>query len=146
MTTSVSPHLGFIYLWDKHKYSHIILPKTSRYITHLLLSEISWIISCLLWQDKRDSLFEITFLPADYKDLYVTTEHLLNIEERGEETRGEKREDWDQTNNRCAPVFSECFISYENVVLNMCHWHCGSGAELWKTDLNVSRYFQTKHE
>lgn len=34
VTPSVSQHLEFIYLWDKHKYSHIILRKTPKHITH----------------------------------------------------------------------------------------------------------------
>lgn len=90
-TPSLSQHQEFIYQRDKHKYSHIILRKPPKHITRSLLSEIRWAISCLLWQDKRDRPLEMTFLPADCKDRYVTTEHLPKAGKRGEE-REEKIE------------------------------------------------------
>ena len=63
--------------------------KTGKHITRSPVSEISQTISCLLWQDEGDRSLEMTFLPADCKDLYVTTGHLPKAgaggEERGEE-------------------------------------------------------------
>lgn len=143
-TPSLLQHLEFICRPDKHKYSHIILRKSLlNCIAHSLLSEIRRAIFCLYWQDNGDRPLEMTFLPADCKGCYVTTEHLLKVGKRGEE-RKEKIE----IRLPAALLPSsinvdiwECFISCQNVVLNPCHWHCGSEAELWKTDLNVSHAF-----
>lgn len=121
-------------------HTHTFTPK---HITHSLLSEIRQTISCLLWQDKRDRSLEMAFLPADCKDLYVTTERLLKVGERGERRR-------QKIEIRCTAALlpssinvdiSECFISCQSVVFKMCHWHCGSQAQLWKTDLNASCVF-----
>lgn len=65
----------------------------------------------------------MTFLPADCKDLYVTTQHLLKVGERGQE-RKEKIEI--RLTAALLPSsinvdISVCFISCQNVVLKMCH-------------------------
>ncbi len=82
----------------------------------------------------------MTFLPADCKDHYVTTEHLLKVGKRGEE-RKEEIEIRQSTALLRSPIsvyISEFYISCQNLVLKMCHQKCGSEAELRTTDLNVS--------
>lgn len=117
--------------WDKHKYSHIILhsPPNTSYTP--CCQRLGGLSPCLHWQDKSDRLWEITFLPADCKDRYVTTQHLPKVG---------KREDWDQIPNRLVPIFYHCWhfrefyimteSGFENVPLTL----SVSEAELWKTD------------
>lgn len=146
---SVSQHLEFIYWWDKHKYSHIILhkpPNTSYTPCCERLGGLSPACS------DRIREIEMTFLPADCKDRYVTTQHLLKVGKRGEERR--LRSD---SQPLCSHLLS--MLTFQSVLYHVRMWFENVPLTLWfwgwavenrfecvSCFLGCFQDFQTKHE
>lgn len=140
-TPSVSQHLEFISRIDRHKYSHIVLhkpPNTSCTPCCQRLGGLS------LW----DWLWgEITFLPADCKNRYVTTQHLMEV--WGKEEKIEIRFSTALFPSSISVDISECFISCQNVVWKRAtDTVLGCGKQIWMCLMlsGLFEKFQPKHE
>lgn len=123
-TLSASQHLEFISRIDKHKYSHNILPKppNTSYTPCCQrlggLSPWDW-----LWG-------EITFLPADCKNGYVTTQHHMEV--WGKEEKIEIRFPTAPLPASISVDISECFISCQNAVWKRAtDTDLGCGRQIW---------------
>lgn len=140
-TPSLSQHLEFIYQWDKHKYSHIILRKRLLNTSHTPCCQRLGGLSPACTDRMREiGLLEMTFLPADCKDCYVTTHHLLKVvkKKRGEER---KRADWDQTFSCSAPTFYQCWHFSVLYHVRMWFWKCATDVEVLKLEKRFERVF-----
>lgn len=146
---SVSQHLEFISGVDKHKYSHIIPHKPPNTSYTPCCQRLGGLSPCLLWQDKRAWLWGgITFLPADCKNRYVTTQQLVDV--WGKEEKIEIRFSTAPLPSSISVDISECFISCQNAVWKratdtavLC---CGKQIWLCLMLSGLFEKFQTKHE
>lgn len=115
--------LECVHQCDKQKCSPIILHK---HIVHSLFHRLGAISPACTDRMREIGLWEMTFLPADCKNLYVTA---LKVGKRGEKEKIEIR-----PSAALFPSSIDVDISYQNVVLKMCHWHWGSEVDLNESD------------
>lgn len=115
--------------------------QTSKHFVHSLLSEIRWTISLRLALGEK-------FLPADCKNRYVTTQHLMEV--WGKEEKIEIRFPTAPLPSPISVDISECFISCQNVVWKRATDTAvlGCGKQIWMCLMlsGLFEKFQPKHE